>query len=120
MQRPGHALQADQFRRGSKQSQPKVAKHHLLTLVYQEIFRFDIAMNNILIMRVLKCCCCLFDMTGDRRERKASASGIQCAQVTTGSIVHYEKRYIFFNPTTLGHCPSLGNRKLKNTYDVRM
>src|SRR5436305_3346718 len=76
----------------------KVAEQDLIISPQQHIFRFDVAMNHLFLVRILQSLSYLLDVGNDDIERKLRPMGVALTKVATGSIVHDQKRGCTFNP----------------------
>ena len=77
-------------------------------------------MNNVSLMGILERSRHLPDVGDDHVKRKAHTRRIKGPQTTTRRIVHDQKRDVFLHFAVLYDNQSLGNRKFKHAYNVRM
>src|SRR5438067_363879 len=80
-------LRTEQFRRGSKQGEAKVAEQDALVEVQQDVLWLDIAMDDATIMSVLESSGYLFDVGYCRRKWQARTRWITISYRSAGCII---------------------------------
>src|SRR5438552_2910535 len=73
----------------------KVREQHFLAPSQQHILRLDIAVDDLVFVRILQGVGHLLDRRDDDRERDQAAFGIATPQRPIGGIIHDEKRHAF-------------------------
>src|SRR6202165_203972 len=106
--RPSHFLGTQEVERWCQECQTKIAEQEVLLITKQQISRFDITVDHIATMSIVKGGCDLFDMGDHRSQWHRHSARIELPECSPWSIVHHQDR-----------CALL-NDKLEHTYDMAM
>ncbi len=77
---------------------PKIAQDRLIVRANQDVLRLHIAVNHMLLVRVVQGCRDFLDQRDDSWQRQASTSGIALSQRAFGGITHRHKGDVILYP----------------------
>jgi hypothetical protein len=70
----------------------QIAEQELLLFTQQQVLWFDVTVNDIAAMGIVKSRCDLFDMGDDCCQWQKRAAGIEMPECSAGSIIHHQHR----------------------------